>query len=78
MSLNIPYVVSSTLLISQSHIVTVLSIVVIFFSVLLVLGVRKSYLLKKENDKLSEIDTRQQEEQTPYKDFRESHMYDNN
>ncbi len=67
------------LIISQSQIVTVLSIVVVFFLILLILGVRKSYILKKENDKLSEIKTSQNdEEEKVYKDFREGHMYDNN
>lgn len=62
-------------LIDQSDIVTMLIIVVVFFSVLLLLGIRKSYKLKKENerlDKISEEITKQKEE---YKDFTEGHMY---
>ncbi|MGC6430671.1 MAG: hypothetical protein ACON5F_06500 [Jejuia sp.] len=78
MSLIVSYICAFQLLISQSQIVTVLSIVVIFFLILLILGVRKSYVLKKENDKLSEINTSQNdEEEKAYKDFREGHMYDN-
>ncbi|PWK19753.1 hypothetical protein LX78_01103 [Xanthomarina spongicola] len=66
-------------LIEQSSIVTALSISVIFFLVLLILGLRKSYILRKESDKLSEtftIDT--EDEKKVYKDFTEGHMYDNN
>ena len=44
-------------LIEQSSIVTALSISVIFFLVLLILGLRKSYILRKESDKLSETFT---------------------
>ncbi|MCX7549787.1 hypothetical protein [Xanthomarina sp. F2636L] len=63
----------------QSSIVTALSISVLFFLVLLVLGWRKSYLLRKESDKLNESFTidKEKEEHT-YRDFTESHMYDNN
>jgi hypothetical protein len=62
-------------LISQSDIVTILIIVVIFFSILLVLGVRKSYLLKKENDQLDKISEELAKQEEKYKDFTEGHMY---
>ena len=63
-------------LIEQSQIVTVLIVVVIFFSILLILGVRKSYLLKKENKKLDEIGKlHAEEEEKAYKDFTDGHMY---
>ncbi|MDO5971212.1 hypothetical protein Q4Q35_15495 [Flavivirga aquimarina] len=66
------------LLISQSDIVTILIIVVIFFSVLLILGVRKSHKLKKENERLNNIDTKiSDEDEQDYTDFTEGHMYDN-
>jgi hypothetical protein len=65
-------------LISQTQIVTVLSIVVAFFLVLLILGVRKSYLLKKENERLDKISSLNSDEENKiYKDFTEGHMYDN-
>ncbi|MFD0836356.1 hypothetical protein ACFQ0I_11300 [Mariniflexile aquimaris] len=67
-----PFTIS---LISQSDIVTVLIIVVIFFSVLLVLGVRKSYLLKKENEQLDKISEELAKQEEKYKDFTEGHMY---
>ncbi|MBJ6368733.1 hypothetical protein [Snuella sedimenti] len=66
-------------LVTQNEIVTVLSIVVVFFLILLILGVRKSYKLKKENERLNNINTLQSEEDNKtYKDFTEGHMYDNN
>ncbi len=66
------------ILISQGQIVTILSIVVVFFLILLILGVRKSYILKKENDKLSNSSTLETDEDNKtYKDFREGHLYDN-
>ena len=66
-------------LIEQSSIVTALSISVIFFLVLLILGLRKSYLLRKESEKLSQSFSSDTDEETKvYKDFTESHLYDNN
>lgn len=67
-----PFTIS---LISQSDIVTVLIIVVIFFSILLVLGVRKSYQLKKENEQLDKISEELAKQEEKYKDFTEGHMY---
>ncbi len=65
-------------LVNQSSIVMVLIAVVVFFSILLILGVRKSYKLKKENEKLNEMDTNIPDEDEQYRDFTEGHMYDNN
>ncbi|WP_142786445.1 hypothetical protein [Changchengzhania lutea] len=65
-------------LISQSDIVTVLIVVVVIFGVLLLLGVRKSYKLKKENDRLNNLNTSESDEENKkYKDFTDGHMYDN-
>ena len=66
-------------LIEQVNIVTGLIIVVAFFLILLILGIRKSYKLRAENDRLSdtkehEIDEKNKE----YKDFTEGHLYDDN
>jgi hypothetical protein len=63
-------------LINQSYVVNVLIIVVVFFGILLILGVRKSYKLKKENERLNKMDTKMPDEDN-YKDFTEGHMYDN-
>tara|TARA_R100001377_G_C3187197_1_gene109076 strand:+ start:1337 stop:1579 length:243 start_codon:yes stop_codon:yes gene_type:complete len=64
--------------IEQISIVKILAITVIFFLVLLILGVRKSIILKKENERLSKSSPfLDQDENKPYKDFTEGHMYDN-
>ena len=63
-------------LLEQLGLVRVLAITVVFFLILLILGVRKSYKLKKENDRLNELSTKfEDEENKPYKDFTEGHMY---
>ncbi|AXP82385.1 hypothetical protein CJ739_3323 [Mariniflexile rhizosphaerae] len=67
-----------TLAISQSNIVTILVIVVVFFSVLLILGIRKSYKLKKENERLDKISEEMAKQETTYKDFTDGHMYGGN
>jgi hypothetical protein len=66
-------------LIKQSDILTVLIIVTIFFGILLLLGIRKSYKLKKENERLDAMNTKiAEEDEKPYKDFTEGHMYGDN
>lgn len=66
-------------LIEQNHIVTILIIVVTFFSILLILGARKSYILKKENERLDEIGKlHAKDEEKAYKDFTDGHMYGDN
>lgn len=67
----------TSLLMNQSDIVTVLIIVVVIFTILLLLGVRKSYKLKKENEKLNSMSTKMPDEDENYKDFTDGHMYDN-
>ena len=65
-------------LIEQANIVAVLSIVVVIFFILLVIGVRKSYMLKKENERLDSINTAiEDDKEKPYKDFTDDHMYGN-
>lgn len=71
-SLTLPCI----MLINQIDVVTVLIIVVVIFSFLLILGVRKSYLLKKENERLNSMNTTiEDENEKPYKDFTDGHMY---
>lgn len=66
-------------LINQSQIVTMLVVVTTFFAVLLLLGIRKSYKLKKENERLDEINKKiAEEEEKPYQDFTDGHMYGGN
>ena len=65
-------------LIEQISIVTMLTITVAFFLILLVLGIRKSYKLKAENDRLSKKSKiSSTEDNKVYRDFREGHLYDN-
>ena len=67
------------LLIEQSSIITMLIVTGSFFLILLILGVRKSYKLKAENEKLSEKKSLETDEENKvYKDFTEGHLYDNN
>jgi len=63
------------LLIDDKQIVTVLSIVVVFFAIILILGIRKSYKLKKENEQLDKISEELAKQEEKYKDFTEGHMY---
>lgn len=62
-------------LISQKDIVTVLIVVTVFFAILLILGIRKSYKLKKENEALDKISEELAKEEEKYRDFTEGHMY---
>ncbi|MDN3667317.1 hypothetical protein ACFFU1_06230 [Algibacter miyuki] len=63
----------------QKATVFTLIVVLIFFGVLLCLGVRKSHKLKKENKRLEALNTASSEDDDdkPYKDFRQGHLYDN-
>ncbi|WP_248723047.1 hypothetical protein [Seonamhaeicola sp. ML3] len=73
MSLNL---IPRFLIVAEYTILTVLIIVVIFFALLLILGVRKSFKLKKENERLDQISeeiAKKKEEE--YKDFTGGHMY---
>lgn len=63
-------------LINQSQVVNVLVIVVVFFGILLVLGIRKSFKLKKDNERLNRMNTKLPKEED-YKDFTDGHMYGN-
>lgn len=63
-------------LIEQIQIVIVLSIVVVFFLIVLILGVRKSYKLKKENERLDKIsEDLIRDKKDKYSDFTDGHMY---
>lgn len=79
LSISQPDKLLSISLIEQSSIVTILSVTLIFFVILLVLGIMKSAKLKAENEQLSKTQVISTEESnTTYKDFREGHLYDNN
>lgn len=64
--------------IEQFSIVSILAVSVIFFLVLLILGVRKSYKLKAENERLMNATNELlKEEKQEYQDFTNSHIYSN-
>ncbi|HZW63853.1 MAG TPA: hypothetical protein VFF15_09450 [Flavobacteriaceae bacterium] len=68
---------SQLILIEQISIVTMLAIVVVFFLILLIAGVIKTYKLKKENDRLNDINPLQSDDENKaYKDFRDGHLYE--
>ena len=71
---------NSIILINQSDIVTMLVIVTIFFGILLLLGIRKSYKLKKENERIDAMNKKiaEDDKEKPYKDFTDGHMYGGN
>lgn len=59
----------------QINIVTILIICVLFFLILLILGVRKSYKLKSENEKLSKKVTLTDENRKHSNDHDHGHLY---
>lgn len=60
----------------HQEIVIVLSTTLIIFAVLLVMGIRKSYKLKKENERLFKMSEKLTENRVEtYKDFTDGHMY---
>lgn len=65
-------------LIEQIDIVTMLSITVAVFLILLILGIRKTYKLKAENDRLSKINPLDSDDEKDkrYKDFQDGHLYE--
>lgn len=62
-------------LMEQINIVTILIICVLFFLILLVLGVRKSYKLKAENEKLSKKVKLTDENRKHGNDHNGGHLY---
>lgn len=64
------------LFIDYENLVIMLSIVLGFFAILLILGIRKSYMLKKENEKLDKLSEKlAKENENTYEDFTDGHMY---
>ena len=66
-------------LLEQISIVTFLLVTVVFFLILLILGVLKSFKLKAENERLSKTNSptpTTEGDNKVYKDFREGHLYD--
>ena len=72
----LPSTIRSLPLIEQTSIITILIITGFIFLVLLLLGVRKSFKLKSENDRLSKSSNLQSvDDNKVYKDFTEGHLY---
>lgn len=64
------------LFIDYENLVIMLGLVFGFFAVLLILGIRKSYMLKKENEKLDMLSEKlAKEKDSTYEDFTDGHMY---
>lgn len=54
-----------------------LGVVIFFFSILLIIGIIKSYKIKKENEHLDTIIKKYTDSiEKPYEDFTDGHMYD--
>ncbi len=64
-------------ILEESSVVTILSVTVTFFLILLILGIKKSFKLKEENERLSRTGLSTEEDNKVYRDFREGHLYDN-
>lgn len=60
---------------ANQQIVIGLTIVIIIFAILLIIGIRKSYKLKKENERLDKISEEIAKQEEEYKDFTDGHMY---
>jgi len=74
---------STKLLAFEFDMTAVLIIVGVFFLILIILGIRKTYKLNQENRRLNELHAKQLEiekekEKQGYRDFTEGHLYDNN
>jgi hypothetical protein len=64
------------LFLNYNDLIITLTVVFVFFGILLILGIRKSYKLKKENERLSELnETLTQGDKNSYDDFTDGHMY---
>ncbi|MBP1841069.1 hypothetical protein [Formosa algae] len=70
---------SEILLIQEEEIIIGLLITIFIFLVLLILGMRKTYKLNAENERLANLDYLESDEkEQKYKDFTEGHLYNNN
>lgn len=71
---------SSYALISELTMLTILMIVGVFFIILIVFGIRKTYKLNQENKRLIDLHNEQlkkDKENEGYRDFTEGHLYEN-
>ena len=71
------YIFTVALISKPAIVATVLIIVVTFFTILLCLGIRKSFKLQKENKRLEAMSPKMEDDKDkPYIDFTKGHMYD--
>lgn len=66
---------SSMEFLATQQIVIVLIIVLVILAILLIIGIRKSYKLKKENERLDKMSENLAKEDDEYEDFTNGHMY---
>lgn len=65
--------------IDESNLVIILIISAIFFGVLLFFGIRKSYLLQKESERINSMSNRIAKDiDKSYKNFADGHIYSDN
>ncbi len=74
--MSIPLLIS-TLMVSTEQLTMVLLITAGVFLFFIAIAVIKMYKLKAENKRLTEMDAYKSEVDSGYKDFTESHLYDN-
>jgi preprotein translocase subunit YajC len=66
----------SFLFLDYNDLLVILTPILVVFGILLFLGIRKSYKLKKENEKLAELSEElTHEDDDTYEDFTDGHMY---
>lgn len=66
----------SFLFLDYNDLIVILTPILVVFGILLFLGIRKSYKLKKENEKLAELSEKlTQDNDESYEDFTDGHMY---
>ena len=68
----------SILLVSTKELTVVLIVTSIVFAIFIGIAIFKMFKLKAENKRLLQNSAFKRDKETPYKDFTESHLYDNN
>ncbi len=71
-------ILNTNLTVSINQLTIVLLVIAIIFLVFIVIAIVKMYKLKAENKRLIETNAFKNDLDTSYKDFTESHLYDNN
>lgn len=66
------------LTVSTTQLTIVLLVIAVIFLFFIIIAIVKMYKLKAENKRLIETNAFKNDLDTSYKDFTESHLYDNN